>query len=211
MRRPVISDLPTAMPAAIEHRERRRPQLFVFFGMIASGKSTLALAFAGRRGFPCHNTDLVRKELAGVSATTRCVEGVGEGIYSPAFSARTYQALLDRAERDLANGMEGVVLDGSYGRRTDRARVLELAARLGVAVVFVLCTCSDREVRRRLELRARDPRAVSDGRWEIYLAQKEHFEPPDELPPEQLVRIDTEAPPGVLLARLEDELSNRGL
>ena len=198
------------MPAAVERRGGGRPRLFVFFGMIASGKSTLARAFAGQRGFSCYNTDLVRKELAGVSATTRCAEGVDEGIYSPAFTARTYQALLDRAERDLKQGMDGVVLDGSYGRRTDRARVLELAARLGVDVVFVLCSCSDEEVRRRLELRARDPRAVSDGRWEIYLSQKERFEPPDELPPEQLVRMDTEAPPEVLLKRLENELASRG-
>lgn len=190
------------MPAAVEQGEGRRPRLFVFFGMIASGKSTLARGFAERHGFSSYNTDRVRKELAGVDATTRCAEGVDQGIYSPAFTARTYQALLDRAEADLRAGMAGVVLDGSYGRRADRARVLELAARLGVAVVFILCFCSDAEVRRRLALRARDPGAVSDGRWEIYLSQKERFEPPDELGPAQLVRINTEAPPEVLLERL---------
>ncbi len=207
MRQPVISTWPTAMPAAVDERKRRRPRLFVFFGLIASGKSTLASGFAERQGFPCYNTDRVRKELAGISATTRCAEGVGEGIYSPAFTARTYQALLDRAATDLESGRAGVVLDGSYGRRADRARVLELADRLGVGVVFILCSCSDREVRRRLALRARDPRAVSDGRWEIYLAQKERFESPDELDPAQLVRIETEAMPAELLDRLEAALA----
>ncbi len=195
------------MPAAAERPRAGAPRIFVFFGMIASGKSTLGRAFADRHGFSYHNTDRVRKELAGISATTRCAEGVGEGIYSPAFTARTYQALLERAESDLESGRPGVVLDGSYGRRADRARVLELAARLGVDVVFILCTCSDAEVRRRLALRARDPEAVSDGRWEIYLAQKEHFEDPGELRPEQLVRIDTGAPPDELLERLERELA----
>ncbi len=191
------------MPAAPDRGQARRPRLLVFFGMIASGKSTLARAFADRHGFSYYNTDRVRKELAGLSATTRCAEGVGQGIYSPAFTARTYQAMLERAREDLRHGRAGVVLDGSYSRRSERARVLELAAGLGVEVRFVLCSCSDAEVLRRLELRARDPQAVSDGRWEIYLAQKERFQAPDELRPEQLVRIDTDAPPDVLLDRLD--------
>ena len=69
-----------------------------------------------------------------------------------------------------------VVLDGSYSRRADRERVRSMAAGMGVRCVFIFCTCSEKEVRRRLELRARDPEAVSDGRWEIYLHQKQTFE-----------------------------------
>ncbi len=47
-------------------------------------------------------------------------------------------------------------------------------------------------VKERLEIRAHDPQAVSDGRWEIYLAQKESFQPPAELEPSQLITLETE-------------------
>ena len=48
-----------------------RQTLAVFFGMTASGKSTLALAWAKRCQAPYYNTDRVRKELAGLQPTER--------------------------------------------------------------------------------------------------------------------------------------------
>ncbi len=179
------------------------PCLYVFFGLIASGKSTLATRFADDHGLPCYNTDRVRKELAGLAATERRAEGMGQGIYTPEFTERTYRVMLERCRRDLAEGAAGVVLDGSYSRRADRHRVLTLADQQGCGVIFILCFCSDAEVRRRLAIRARDPDAVSDGRWEIYELQKQSFEEPDELDPSRLLRLDTESDPEFLLARIE--------
>ena len=45
--------------------------ILVFFGMTASGKSTLAQACADRYGAPYYNTDRIRKELAGLEARNR--------------------------------------------------------------------------------------------------------------------------------------------
>jgi len=58
----------------------------------------------------------------------------------------------------------------------------------------VHCTCPEAEVRRRLEERARDPEAVSDGRWEIYGQQRQSFEWPDELAEDELITLGTAAP-----------------
>jgi predicted kinase len=110
--------------------------------------------------------------------------------------------MLDRARRDLAGGAAAVVLDGSYARRSDRARVLKLAEEEAAIPLFILCYCSDAEVKRRLERRANDPDAVSDGRWEIYVVQKERFEAPGELAPGQLLRLDTEADPALLVEKI---------
>ena len=175
------------------------PTLYVFFGLIASGKSTLAELFAAKHGLPYYNTDRVRKELASLAANERRPDGMDQGIYTPAFTQRTYQTMLDRAGEDFQQGKTGVVLDGSYSKAADRHRVIELAKVLQIRVLFFLCSCSEQETKRRLALRAQDPNAVSDGRWEIFVQQRAKFEQPDELAPQQLARIDTEADPQKLL------------
>jgi predicted kinase len=176
--------------------------IHVFFGLIASGKSTLAGMFADRQERPYYNTDRVRKELAGLGATERSPDGMDRGIYTPEFTERTYQAMLERTRQDILAGRSGVVLDGSYARRIDRKQVFDLAAEMEVDICFVLCFCSDQEVRRRLAIRARDPEAVSDGRWEIFVVQKQRFEDPDELAPGRLLRLNTEADPEHLLEQV---------
>ncbi|HBI14888.1 MAG TPA: hypothetical protein DDY20_05150 [Desulfobulbaceae bacterium] len=185
-------------------------RIVVFFGLIASGKSTLAEQYASQQGLPWYNTDLVRKELAGLAAGERRQDGYQQGIYTSEFSRRTYQALLDRAAADILAGRPGAVLDGSYNRRAERDEVRRLAAQLGIPCTFVLCQCGEEEVRRRLAERARDPQAVSDGRWEIYLTQKETFEAPAEVPAEELIVMNTEAPVADLLAELNRRLQQQG-
>ncbi|ADW19087.1 hypothetical protein Despr_2954 [Desulfobulbus propionicus DSM 2032] len=169
-----------------------RQTLAVFFGMTASGKSTLALAWAKRCQAPYYNTDRVRKELAGLQPSDRRPDGVGQGIYSPELTAATYQTLLDRARADFERGARIVILDGSYSKRSDRARVRALATEIKGRCVFFFCTCADDEVRRRLALRAQDATAVSDGRWEIFLHQKRTFELPDRQAEPDCIPINTE-------------------
>lgn len=183
--------------------------IFVFFGLIASGKSSLAEEFARRQGLCCHNSDRVRKELAGAAAALGRGTAVDQGIYSPEFSRRTYDALLARAEADLLGGQPGTVLDASYQQRSERQRVRDLALRLGSPVLFLLCRCPEDEMRRRMEERARDPLAVSDGRWEIYLAQRERFEVPEELAATELLTIETTQPVDLLAQDLIRSLAAR--
>lgn len=176
--------------------------IYIFFGLIASGKSFLAERFAAAHGLPYFNSDRVRKELTGIAPTERRPDGIGQGIYTPELSSKTYQTMLARAEESLRNGAAGVILDGSYSIAAGRSEVRRLAERLGARPLFILCSCSEAETKRRLELRAKDPNAVSDGRWEIFVRQRESFAQPDELPPELLLRLDTEAEPEALLRQI---------
>ncbi|WLE96275.1 MAG: AAA family ATPase [Candidatus Electrothrix communis] len=180
-----------------------QPTLYIFFGLIASGKSTLAELFAATQGLPYYNTDRVRKELAGLAANERRPDGMGQGIYTPEFSEKTYQTMLDSAAQNFNTDARGVVLDGSYSKTTDRQKVCELANALTIQILFILCSCSEQETQRRLALRAQDPNAVSDGRWEIFVQQRTTFEQPAELPPHQIIHIDTEAEPQELLRLLK--------
>jgi predicted kinase len=180
--------------------------IVVFFGMTASGKSTLGTAWAAQSMAPYYNTDQVRKELAGLRASDRRPDSVESGIYSVDFTEKTYRELLSRAGEDLAAGRQFVVLDGSYSRREDRERVRDLAARYGVKSVFVFCTCSEAAVRHRLALRAQDPEAVSDGRWEIYQHQQATFERPDDQFETDCLFLNTEQPVAAMIAWLTAQL-----
>lgn len=180
-----------------------RKRIVVFMGMIASGKSYLAGAWAGRHRCPYFNTDVIRKTIAGIDATESRPEEAGQGIYSAEYTRRTYDAMLVSAEERLRDpAVSCVVLDGSYQSEAERDRVrrtFEKTAR----VVFVMCSCKETVTKARLAERAADPAAVSDGRWEIYLAQKDAYEFPEELPVEQFRRLDTDGPLDVLLGQLD--------
>lgn len=181
-------------------------RLLVFFGMIATGKSRLATAFAKKWGCAYHNSDIVRKELAGLAAESRQITTVDTGIYSSDSSRRTYDALLSRALNDLSQERCAcVVLDGSYQSRSERQLLCQEVGRR-CRLVFVHCRCTETVMKKRMDQRLKNPRAVSDGRWEIYLQQKKRFELPVELSPGQLLTIDTDRPPAELLSLLEENL-----
>ncbi len=183
-------------------------KVVVFFGLIASGKSFVAKAWAEKHRFPYCNTDVVRKRLAGIKSCEPQQEGIFEGIYSPAYTRLTYDAMMRFAEKALADrSVTCVVLDGSYQARAERERLLlRLAHR--ARVFFVLCSCKEEIIKVRLTQRALDPQAVSDGNWKIYLRQKESFEYPEELSARQFRRLDTDKEVHLLLESLDHILHN---
>jgi predicted kinase len=182
--------------------KKKSPCVIVFLGMTASGKSTLAMAWADHCKAPYHNTDRVRKELVGLQATDRRPDGIGQGIYSPAFTEQTYRAMRERARQGVVEGAALVILDGSYGKRSDRDEVRRMARSVGARCLFVYCVCSEAETRRRLGQRAKDTAAVSDGRWEIYVHQLESFEVPGANEEQDSLCLNTERPVTELLNEL---------
>ena len=184
-----------------------QPDLFVFMGLIASGKSTLARAWADTFSLPYYNSDVVRKELAGFTASSRQSDAFHQGIYTPEMTRKTYDALLGHAKQELTSG-SSVVLDASYSTRSERDLVCQSASECGSRLFFILCQCDEEETQLRLEKRRRDPLAVSDANWEIYQKQVQHFEYPDELPAHAFIVIDTKYPVPELLDILQQMVYN---
>ncbi len=182
------------MPAA-------KPCLYVFMGLIASGKSTLAQVFAESRELECYNSDVVRKKLAGRLATEKSAASFAGGIYTPEFSRLTYEELLRLAMEELEN-QRSVVLDASYHKKGERQQIVEFCQHQGIPYIFILCQVSQEETKRRLDLRAQDPNAVSDGTWDIYLRQREVFEYPDEIEADHFLEVVTDRPVNELLTLL---------
>ena len=147
------------------------------------------------------HSDEVRKTLAGLKPTDRVPVAFGTGIYGEDFSTRTYDEMLRQAAAHLAAG-KSVILDGSYKRAAERARVRQLAREHGAGALFVYCECPPEEARRRLGIRLTDPEAISDGRVELFADQARDFDAftPEDRP---LLRLNTTRDPQVVLADLQ--------
>ena len=177
----------------------------MFMGLIASGKSTLAQLWAQDLTASYYNSDVIRKELAGAQQASGQGAGYGQAIYTPEFSRLTYDELMVRAFQQLAVD-RAAVIDASYHALDERRRLINSCVEHGYPYQFILCTCSQSETRRRLEVRAQDTLAVSDGTWEIYLKQLDHFQYPTEISPDHFLELSTDASPADLLVQLRRHL-----
>lgn len=165
-----------------------RPALIVVMGLPATGKTSLAAALAGQFGMLHLSSDVVRKELAGLPPAEHRPEAFGAGLYQPGMTARTYAALRRRAARALRTG-SSVILDATYGRRSERMAVRRLAARLGVPLLVLVCTADDATIRARLAARDVTPDSASDARLALWPALRAGYEDPTDLP--DAVEVDT--------------------
>ncbi|HTM10093.1 MAG TPA: AAA family ATPase [Verrucomicrobiae bacterium] len=165
-----------------------KPFVVMIAGLTGSGKSTLARALARRLGATVINSDVTRKRLAGASDRHDQLK-YGEGLYSPAMTARAYRKMMEEADNCLAAG-RSVILDATFHKAAQRDPSLEIAERRGASIALIECHARDDLIRERLAARAEARRDPSDGNWQIYLKQKELFEP-FTLNPNRL-RLDTE-------------------
>jgi aminoglycoside phosphotransferase family enzyme/predicted kinase len=152
-----------------------RSSMVVLYGLMGTGKTSVARYLRERYGWHVLSTDAVRKQISGVGENTRVYVPYNEGLYSPEMNARTYAEVCDRAENLLRGGFP-VVVDGAFKRQTERNPVIEAARRTGARLIFLQTTCGADEQRQRLEGRQQhDTR--SDGRVELMENQRADFEP----------------------------------
>jgi predicted kinase len=141
------------------------PALIGCMGLSGTGKSSLAAAIADAVDATVLRSDVIRK---------RSDAAAGAARYAPAAKAAVYETLADEADTALADG-RSVIADATFIRRADRDRLRAVAARRGVACVFVECRSAPEVVRARLA--ARTAADVSEARWETYLDQTRACEP----------------------------------
>jgi uncharacterized protein len=181
------------------------PTLILIAGLMGTGKSVLAAQAAPRLGAEVIRSDVLRKELLGMAPTDRNHVEFGAGIYGDDISGKTYLAAHNRAEVLLKTG-HSVIIDASYKKREERIHASDMARRLGVDFLVIECVCRDEIVRERLERRVKDQREASDGRWEIYAAQKKDFDRIDELPGRAYLALDTSLPPEECVRKIIERL-----
>jgi len=170
------------------------PLLVICGGMIGTGKSTVARYLANDTGMGLIATDAVRKQLAGARPTERHYDAFESGIYTPEFSARTYQEVFRQGRQFLEEG-RSVVLDATFGRREHRETAAQLAQEFGADFWAIECVADESDLRERLARREARGQSVSDGRWDIYVKERESFEPMTEVPSGRHVVVRTTGKP----------------
>ena len=155
--------------------EKKQPLLFLVSGLTGTGKSTVALKIAVDYQASIINTDVVRKEMAGMDKFERHHDQPDTGLYEPERIKLTYQKVLEKAAVLLRQG-KNVVVDATFQKQPYRKMVDQVVKDTNAVDIWVQCTCPDQIVKQRLEERLKK-KSVSDGRWEIYLHQKQTFDP----------------------------------
>jgi Uncharacterized protein conserved in bacteria len=159
---------------ARDHLESGRVRLVLIGGPPATGKTTLANAVARRLHWPVLHSDEVRKELAGIAATTHERTALDTGIYTPAWDARTYAALAERAREHLERG-RGVVLDASWNDQEQRGRASRLAGATSSELIAFRCAAPHDVSATRAAARASVGTDASDAIGEIAENLTERF------------------------------------
>lgn len=174
--------------ASLYAEGRYRPTLVVVAGLSGTGKTTLANAVSKAADMPVLSSDIIRKQLAGLKPDEHKAYAYGAGIYSEAFTDKTYATLADRAGRMLKAG-RSVIIEATFARRRHLSAALDAAKEVGAQPRVIECRATDETVMRNMAERA-DKGTVSDAGIEVYNRQKEMFEniPVANLP------LDAEAP-----------------
>lgn len=157
--------------AAIESPEHR-PCLLLVTGLPGTGKSTLAHSLSEISAFEVISSDVVRKELAGLSPQIPAKAEFGQGLYTPEWNDRTYAACLERT-RELLFAGKRVVVDASFRERAQRLAFSGLAAEMALPCLILHCEAEPSEVKKRLELRQS---GVSDAGWNIYVYASDRWD-----------------------------------
>jgi len=164
-----------------------KPKVFVVFGLSGTGKSTLARALIKETLAEWIPSDIVRKSLVGIAPTEHHYEPFEKGIYSREYTEKTYTKMIEIAKEAVLKGRD-VILDATFKDRVYREKV---AQELSFADIYWLWCFADDSVVRERFMKRKESEDISDARWEIYLAQKEKFEAPDEVDPQKLIKLDT--------------------
>ncbi|MBW2384807.1 MAG: AAA family ATPase, partial [Deltaproteobacteria bacterium] len=166
--------------------------LVVVAGFVASGKSTLSRALADRLGAIRLEADRVRGTLLeAAEAEDAGPEARWRRDLSADFEDEIYADLMRRAEAALENDPR-VVLDACFPRRAQRVAARELAARKQARFLVVECEVPEETLHSRL---AERDRAAGHPGWEAIFRQlAEHFEPPDELSPDEELEVRGDGP-----------------
>lgn len=156
------------------------PVLIITCGLMGTGKSTIAKEIAELKKLAVFSSDVVRKDLAGISEKEHRYEDYSSGIYSKEFSEKTYQKMFELADEELSHS-KSVLLDACFPKKWQRAKAKETALKNKSKFICLEFICPDDEIKKRLDNRYKTGEDASDGRWEIFYKQKNEFEKVDEI------------------------------
>jgi len=182
------------------------PRVIAVSGMIASGKSRAAALIGELLAAPVLSSDRTRKHLMGSAPTQSMRSEAWSGPYSPGTTDAVYGELWSAADTIVASGRP-VVIDASFRAAALRTAARGVAAKRGVPFTMVECVAPRALLLERLAKREAGGAHESDARSDLLDEFEARFEPIEEFPEEEHVRLDTSGAPDDTRRRLEALLS----
>jgi len=168
-----------------------QPSLIIIFGLMGTGKSTLANLLSRELTSKVISSDRIRKEMRGIAPTERKYEAFDVGIYSKNITERVYKEIARQGIQAVQSG-KAVILDASFSKTKYRKLVINKAKSLDIPIFFIQAKAAKKTIRERLIKREEIGKAVSDGRLEIFEKFKEGFEQPIEVPRDKYLLVNTD-------------------
>jgi hypothetical protein len=134
--------------------KKNRPIIFVVGGLSGTGKSTFASKLIVDYNASYINTDIIRKEIAGIDKFERHHDAIDTGLYHPKKIDKTYETVIEKANKLLKNNCN-VVLDATFQKMKYRDMVKKISDKNNAIYILIQTTCPDNVVKKWLETRLR--------------------------------------------------------
>ncbi len=182
----------TAYLALAEYYARpTRPHLLLTHGLSGSGKTTLTQPLLQRPGMVRIRSDVERKRLFGLDSLAASGSAIGNNIYTPEASRRTYDRLRQLAEGALAGGYS-VLVDATFLKREERDRFRQLARRCKVPFTILSFSADAATLRQRVSTRRAEGGDASEAGIKVLQSQLAHYRPLDDEELNEVITIDSE-------------------
>lgn len=136
--------------------------LWITHGLSGSGKTTASNAYTTRYGAIRLRSDLERKRLFQLTATTRTSTARRDEIYSLDATEQTYKRLLELADKILRSGFS-VIVDATFLKQAHRSAFRGLAEQLNIDWGILDCDQDVDVLRNRITARLAAGRDASDA------------------------------------------------
>ena len=178
--------------------------LIITFGLTGCGKSFISKILKKKlKNSILIRSDKIRKEIFGISPYKKVIVPYGKGIYSEKISDEVYKKMIKIADDFLKNN-KNVIIDASFLKLKWRKKAKEVALKNNSKFFIIAPFCSENKIKERLLKRKRD---ISDGRWEIYLKQKENYDEINEDEKKYTIFIDNSKSKKEILKEIDSFLS----
>lgn len=175
---------------AMQWTRRPSPVLLLMHGPSGSGKSWLSERLVPALPALRVRSDLERKRLAGMEAREPGAAGIDQGIYSSAFSDRTYERLAQCARLCLQAGFHTIV-DAAFLDPARRAAFAALAKEMSARYRIVSCRAPRDRLAARVQRRLSERHDPSDADLQVLEAQLQTLQPFSTPEQARLMSVDT--------------------
>jgi len=171
-------------------KDRSPRALVLMHGFSGSGKSVLAAKLVPELPAIVIRADLFRPRVAVAQTGETCESALNSGLYSPANTTRTYQALA-AAATGLSSAGFTVIVDATFLDKRWRDHFRILGHRAGVPVVLIDCQAPVGTLRDRVKRRTNDP---SEATVAVLEKQLSHGDALDDTERHMTVLVRTDQP-----------------